>query len=1822
MSTVSVQRTLNSLESHGAPPTTDMDTLTDSGTGTSTEDEETSKPSSRRLSECYFAVALPPNPTPHPPRVPPLSSPSSSSSSSDIQRHLQSMFEVLRPQETLKMAVKLESVHPDRTRYLVVVSCDDQGEDESCLLGIDCNQTTTVGLVLRVLADTSITLDGDGGFSVCVCNRQHIFKPVSVQAMWSALQSLHKVSSVARDKNYFLNGDSHEWVTHYETRVASDRSCLNEWHAMDSLESRRPPSPDSLRDKPSQRDHTEAIIRNTLKEIIMSVDLDEVTSKYIRSRLEDIMNSDLGEYKSFIDQEMFNILKQMDAATEIFPHVFLGSEWNASNLEELAKNGVGHILNVTREIDNFFPGIFDYKNVRVYDDDKTDLLLYWDDTYKYITNAKNQGSKVLVHCKMGISRSASVVIAYAMKAYGWELNRAMAHVRQKRNCIKPNANFIAQLETYQGILDAMKNREKLQRSKSETNLKSGGPIGAQSGVVGPGGVQQAPGPLSRSSVETRNSSEAKEEAAHAMLTDTPPPSPTLLSPSPLLGGVCIPSSSTSNSGPTSLILSPTTGNTNTSMTSGVELAAGGSRPKSWSPDAMQASTLFETNAPTSQSLERLPPSPSLLLPTPTTPPPSSCIPPAPPLPPAPKMYNVNVLACANGLAYSVSQNKVLHLAGTQSPRTCEGGVKRRVHALEANAQVSRSLAPSEQRLSAGPSQESPTQPKRLFQEKKSPSNQQNTFSTTVQQDRTSPKNTKSSSEATVSEKKSPGQSAQQPKTTTVVSLTSQFEGPGSNQSSSSGQAVSSSGSASSLVKPPQQKSSGIRKFLNLTFMNKEKNQQGASGDKSVGKSCCSECKSCNSHGKSCKSGHQRAEKVGCSCKCGGKSPATNVSSGKSPTSGSVSKDAIPPRLRGVSSTGTLPSPCSGSSTSLSRQNSWSSQDSAIVIDAAACESVVGRQNSWGSYDSATATGGGLRGTTARTHSLGSYDAVESYCEGCLGGGGCCREDHCTPGFSLRSVKGSGNCNVNSCHCHSSTNISQPLDDTQSTILSDTQPGTSTKCSCYPNTDTLSSTTSTSSGFVTGGQSTPRSVSVYSAQQSQGGISSRPFCGSCFRRNSDSGGSTAEMKANAAVNDQYTLASREKGGALDRESGSRSNQAADSKLMFEGRLSSGDGTAVGRTSGGGTCYDSEKILAATNCISSVILRKKFYSESSGHASSSKDSVESQTSCSGGRMSGDRKSDSDVVRQGNSTFYVATSKTSPGDTQQGSTCEGSSSVRVPPRGNTTNLLSEHHNASPTPPPPSRPLSQTLFNYSNSYPQPFNASSSRLKNHHHHLSRSYPSVIGGQSQLSATISDSNAAPCSIGDRRSTGFEQTTLRESRDPIGAFSGSSQVIPGPFSEKTDETSPESCSLLRESRVPRESSLVGTSPCDNLPPLVGVGPSLSGGFRHSSAGGAVFPACDILPPCESQGHPPYSVTMTTSSQSLNSAGGQRAESGPGVRRESPRRSLSVEEGKRGKSHASSRKHCRCRRENSHGSTSSPSGTSGEKETSIVKNLKHEFEAKSGGGSVKHERKHSSSSCCSCGSEGGSSDEKSLRRSEKSHQGGVSNEKSHHTRGKSHHHARSEGSSKRLSDSRVGDNVSSVCDRVDSQLVNDNSALGRVTPSYNETNNNPTQTNSKDMTPLCDINNQQYTTGQQDIGQQKSPVGSQTQNVIRKNEAKTTNKSGAFDNSAVKKTSSVVPAMSSGEHKKSVRKIVGKFEQKTESVEVGRTMAKASLTDPGVKILYIENTSSQTGKRLRDEAISQVLGVVGDAGVTRDTQEDDGVRLVQQGNVVPPPIYNTM
>ncbi|KAE8634210.1 hypothetical protein XENTR_v10002231 [Xenopus tropicalis] len=381
----------------------------------------------------------------------------------DLPQHLQLMINLLRCEDRIKLAVRLESNWTDRVRYMVVVYCNGrQDTEENILLGVDFtnkeSKSCTIGMVLHLWSDTKIHLDGDGGFSVNTAGKTHVFKPVSVQAMWSALQVLHKACEVARRFNYFPGGLSLVWATYYESCISSEQSCINEWNTMQDLESARADSPIIFMEKPSEGERTEWVIRQTLRSIMMTRDLENVTCKEIRNELEEKLSCNLKEYKEYIDNEMLLILGQMDKASLIFDHVYLGSEWNASNLEELHSTGVGYILNVTREIDNFFPGMFAYHNIRVYDEETTDLLSHWNDAYHFITKAKKNKSKCLVHCKMGVSRSASTVIAYAMKENGWSMEKAYNFVKQKRSVTRPNAGFMRQLLEYEGILDASKQR--------------------------------------------------------------------------------------------------------------------------------------------------------------------------------------------------------------------------------------------------------------------------------------------------------------------------------------------------------------------------------------------------------------------------------------------------------------------------------------------------------------------------------------------------------------------------------------------------------------------------------------------------------------------------------------------------------------------------------------------------------------------------------------------------------------------------------------------------------------------------------------------------------------------------------------------------------------------------------------------------------------------------------------------------------------------------------------------------------------------------------------------------------------------------------------------------------------------------------------------------------------------------------------------------------------------------------------------------------------------------------------------------------------------
>jgi predicted protein tyrosine phosphatase len=62
---------------------------------------------------------------------------------------------------------------------------------------------------------------------------------------------------------------------------------------------------------------------------------------------------------------------------------------------------------------------------------------------------KDTDGPVLVHCMAGISRSATIVIAYLMKERVMSLEDAYVHVKERRSIVKPNSGFMRRLRGYE-----------------------------------------------------------------------------------------------------------------------------------------------------------------------------------------------------------------------------------------------------------------------------------------------------------------------------------------------------------------------------------------------------------------------------------------------------------------------------------------------------------------------------------------------------------------------------------------------------------------------------------------------------------------------------------------------------------------------------------------------------------------------------------------------------------------------------------------------------------------------------------------------------------------------------------------------------------------------------------------------------------------------------------------------------------------------------------------------------------------------------------------------------------------------------------------------------------------------------------------------------------------------------------------------------------------------------------------------------------------------------------------------------------------------------
>ena len=139
-----------------------------------------------------------------------------------------------------------------------------------------------------------------------------------------------------------------------------------------------------------------------------------------------------------------------DYYSKIEDNLYLGMQEVATNPELIKKIGINRILTL-REYplsDDQKLQDIDYFHVGIHDTPNDDIMTHFPECHKFIQEGHSKGQLVYVHCRMGVSRSASVVTSFLMVKYKISAEEALKKVQKKRNVVRPNPSFMFQLKLF------------------------------------------------------------------------------------------------------------------------------------------------------------------------------------------------------------------------------------------------------------------------------------------------------------------------------------------------------------------------------------------------------------------------------------------------------------------------------------------------------------------------------------------------------------------------------------------------------------------------------------------------------------------------------------------------------------------------------------------------------------------------------------------------------------------------------------------------------------------------------------------------------------------------------------------------------------------------------------------------------------------------------------------------------------------------------------------------------------------------------------------------------------------------------------------------------------------------------------------------------------------------------------------------------------------------------------------------------------------------------------------------------------------------------
>jgi len=158
--------------------------------------------------------------------------------------------------------------------------------------------------------------------------------------------------------------------------------------------------------------------------------------------------------------------------SKVFPGIILANGETVMDTSLLRNLKATHILNaaeghVSVRSTELAMYRIQYRGFHVDDLPTENIYRHLQTSANYIHGAVSQGGTIVVNCYMGLSRSASCVLAYLMLHQNMNLDKALTRVRTSRP-INPNEGFIEQLKKFQ--TNCLLSTQKANSSKPSRSL--------------------------------------------------------------------------------------------------------------------------------------------------------------------------------------------------------------------------------------------------------------------------------------------------------------------------------------------------------------------------------------------------------------------------------------------------------------------------------------------------------------------------------------------------------------------------------------------------------------------------------------------------------------------------------------------------------------------------------------------------------------------------------------------------------------------------------------------------------------------------------------------------------------------------------------------------------------------------------------------------------------------------------------------------------------------------------------------------------------------------------------------------------------------------------------------------------------------------------------------------------------------------------------------------------------------------------------------------------------------------------------------------------